>query len=312
MVSVTADRPAWFQGDRLAVHVNAEAAALLRDAFDRIARLDPTAPAAPIGLEVRLPDGRPLRLSVRLTDGGGVFDTDDAPWSWDGVACVDVAGDFEAHVAARCVVDAATRPYLEVPCSEQDAAALDAARVDQALDGRGPATRPLETVARASVRARALRAAARTRSQRLADARRRHPRTRPRPAAGPMTGIVNRHSNLQSAGMADPARFSVGAAAASGVQGRPGSPPDGRPGRTGRLPANQRPATTSGSSTRPRHSQHGDRGAFDHRDRIVGVRARAAMFASRIVDARVWSGHRFAARWWTRRSLVWRARAGGC
>lgn len=49
---MTADRPAWFQGDRLYVHVNAEAAVLLRDACDRIARLDPTAPAAPIGLEV--------------------------------------------------------------------------------------------------------------------------------------------------------------------------------------------------------------------------------------------------------------------
>ncbi|MBW3604287.1 MAG: hypothetical protein KY460_05105 [Actinobacteria bacterium] len=171
---MTADRPAWFQGDRLHMHVNAEAAARLRDAFDRIALLDPTAPAATSRLEVRLPDGRPLRLSIRLTDAGNVRDTDGAPWSSDGVACVDVAGDFESHVAARRVVDAATRPYLEVPRSEQDAAALDAARVDQALDARGPAARPLETVAREPVRARALRAAARSRSQRLVDGRRRH------------------------------------------------------------------------------------------------------------------------------------------
>ena len=174
MVSMTADRPAWFQGERLHVHVNAEAAALLRDAFDRIARLDPTAPAATSRLEMRLPDGRPLRLSVRLTDAGESRDADDARWSSDDVACVDVAGDFETHVGARRVVDAATRPYLELPRSEQDAAALDAARIDQALGGRGSAARPLETVARASVRARALRAAARSRGQRLADARRRH------------------------------------------------------------------------------------------------------------------------------------------
>jgi hypothetical protein len=171
---MTADRPAWFQGDRLHVHVIAEAAVLLRDAFDRIARLDPTAPEAPISLEMRLPDGRPLRLSVRLTDAGNIGRTDGAPRSSDDVACVDVAGDFESHVAARRVVDAAMRPYLEVPRSEQDAAALDAARIDQALDGRGSAARSLETAAREPVRARALRAAARSRSQRLADARRRH------------------------------------------------------------------------------------------------------------------------------------------
>ncbi|HSJ46015.1 MAG TPA: hypothetical protein VK923_15185 [Euzebyales bacterium] len=77
---MTADRPAWFQGEPLHVHVNAEAAALLRDAFDRIARLDPTAPAAAIGLELRLYDGRPVRLSVRLTDAGEIRDADDAQW----------------------------------------------------------------------------------------------------------------------------------------------------------------------------------------------------------------------------------------
>lgn len=120
-----------------------------------------------------MPDGPPLRLSVRLTDAGESRDTDDAVTT-DGVAYVDVAGDFESHVAARHVLDAATRPYLEVPRSEHDAAALDAARIDQALDGRGSAARPLETVARASVRARALRAAARSRGPRLADARRRN------------------------------------------------------------------------------------------------------------------------------------------
>ena len=171
---MTADRPAWFQGERLHVHVNAEAAALLRDAFDRIARLDPTAPATAIGLELRLYDGRPVRLSVRLTDAGEIRDADDAQWPSDGVAYVDVAGDFETHVAARRVLDAVMRPYLELPRSEQAAAALDAARVDQALDGREPAAGPLEAMVQEPVRARALRAAARSRGQRLADARRRH------------------------------------------------------------------------------------------------------------------------------------------
>lgn len=168
MVPVTAEREAWFQSSRLTLRVNAEAAAQLRDALDRIARLEPAA-AASAQLELRLPDGRPLRLAVRLTDAGTIRDD----VSSHGEAYVDVSGDFAVHVAARRVIDAATRQYLDVPRSEHVAGTFDAARVDHALDGRVPASEPLAGVARDAVRARALQAAARSRGQRIADAARR-------------------------------------------------------------------------------------------------------------------------------------------
>ena len=169
---MTAEREAWFQGSRVTLRVNAEAAAQLRDALDRIARLDPSA-AATAQLGQRLPDGRPLRLAVQLTDAGAIRDPHRAYASSDGVAYADVSGDFTTHVAARRVIDAATHPYLDVPRSDEVAATRDAARVDQALDGRMPAPEPLTGVARDTVRARALRAAARSRGQQIADAARR-------------------------------------------------------------------------------------------------------------------------------------------
>lgn len=172
MVPVTAEREAWFQGSRLTLRVNAEAAAQLRDALDRIARLEPAA-AATAQLELRLPDGRPVRLAVRLTDAVTIRAPHGAPGSANGMAYADVSGDFAEHVAARRVIDATTRPYLDAPRSDEVAATRDAARVDRALDGGGAAPEPLAGVARDAVRARALRAAARSRGQRIADAVRR-------------------------------------------------------------------------------------------------------------------------------------------
>lgn len=173
MVPMTAADHAWFQGGRLNLHVNAEAATQLRDALDRVARQEPSASAAVSILELVLPDGRPLRLAVRLTDAGTVRDQRGAYLSSDGAAYADVSGDFDEHVATRRVIDAATRPYLDVPRSQQVAAALDAARIDKALDVHEPSSAPLKGVACTTVRDRALRAANGTREQRIADAVRR-------------------------------------------------------------------------------------------------------------------------------------------
>lgn len=171
---MTAEREAWFQGNRVRLDLNAEAAVQPRDVLDRIARSEPSGAAALVQLEVRLSDGRPLHLSVRLTDAGTIRDQHGAYRTSEGVAYVDVSGDFVTHIAARRVIDAATRAYREVPRSSQVAAELDAARVDQALAGRAPAAEALEGVVRESVRVRAQRAADQTRDQRIADARRRH------------------------------------------------------------------------------------------------------------------------------------------
>ncbi|CAN5889265.1 hypothetical protein BH23ACT10_BH23ACT10_34380 [soil metagenome] len=168
-----AEREAWFQGSRLCLDLNAEAAAQLRDALDHIAHSEPSGPSVLARLGVRLPDGRPLRLSVRLTDTGTIRDPDGAHRTSEGVAYADVSGDFDIHVAARRVVDAATLSYREVPASEQAAAELDAARADQALDGREPTGGALGGQVRDLVRARARRAADQSRGQRIADAARR-------------------------------------------------------------------------------------------------------------------------------------------
>jgi hypothetical protein len=164
---------AWYQGSRVRLDLNADAAVQLRDALDRVARSDPPSGAALARLDVRLPDGRPLRVAVRLTDAGTIRDPDGTYRGSEGVAYVDVSGDFDTHVAARQVIDAATRPYHEVPASEQAAAELDAARVDRALDGRAPTAKALDGQTRDAVRARAQRAADQTRDHRIADVVRR-------------------------------------------------------------------------------------------------------------------------------------------
>jgi hypothetical protein len=153
--------------------LNAEAAAQLRDALDRVARSEPSREAALARPDVRLPDGRSLRLSVRLTDAGTIHGPDGTFQSSEGVAYVDVSGDFDTHVAARQVIDAATRPYHEVPASEQAAPELAAARVDQVLDDRAPTAKVLDGQTRDAVRARAQHAADQTRDQRVADVVRR-------------------------------------------------------------------------------------------------------------------------------------------
>jgi len=166
-------RDAWYQGSRVRLDLNAEAAVQLRDALDRIIRSDPFRGAALARSDVRLPDGRPLRLSVRLTDAGTIRDPESVYRSSEGVAYVNVSGDFDTHVAARQVIDTATRPYHDVPRSEQAAAELDAARVDRALDGRTPTVKALDDQTRDAVRARAQQAADQTRGQRIADVVRR-------------------------------------------------------------------------------------------------------------------------------------------
>lgn len=81
---------------------------------------------------------------------------------------VDVSGDVDTYVAARVVIDDAPHPYCEVARSEQEAGELDAARIDQMLDGRAPTTDPLDGQTRDAVRARAQRAADQTRERRIA------------------------------------------------------------------------------------------------------------------------------------------------
>ena len=183
----TSGPDAWFQGSRVRLDLNAEAAVQLRDALDRIVRSEPSRGAALARSDVRLPDGRPLRLSVRLTDTGTIRGPDGMYRSSEGVAYVDVSGDFDTHVAAREVIDAATRPYLEVPGSEEAAVELDAARVDRALDGRVPAAGVLDDQARDAVRARAQRAADQT--PQPADHRRRPPQPGSRDRVGPMIAL---------------------------------------------------------------------------------------------------------------------------
>jgi hypothetical protein len=90
-----------------------------------------------------------------------------------GVAFVGASSDLDTDVAAWLVTDDATRPYREVPPSEQEAAELDAARVDQVLDGRAPTTDAQDGRTRDPVRARAQRAADQTRDPRVADVARR-------------------------------------------------------------------------------------------------------------------------------------------
>jgi hypothetical protein len=85
-----------------------------------------------------------------------------------GVAFGGASSDVDTDVAARLVI-AATRLYCEVSRSEQEAAGLDAVRVDQVLDGRAPAADALHGQVRDVVRARAQRPADRTRDQRIAD-----------------------------------------------------------------------------------------------------------------------------------------------
>jgi hypothetical protein len=85
-----------------------------------------------------------------------------------GVASADVSADVET-IAVRLVIDAATRPYRKVSRSEQEAAGLDAVRVDQVLDGRVLSADALDGQVRDVVRARAQRPTGRTRGQRVAD-----------------------------------------------------------------------------------------------------------------------------------------------
>jgi hypothetical protein len=112
----------------------------------------PTYPRGP-----RRPARRGRRQTIAVGDAWC-----DAP---AGVASVDTSADV-GTVVVRLVIDDATRPYREVARAEQEVCELDAARVDQVLDGRVPTTDALDGQTRDAVRARAQHAADQTRSRR--------------------------------------------------------------------------------------------------------------------------------------------------
>ena len=113
------------------------------------------------GCADRLFDCCPPRHSVRPTDSATIGDSDRAVF--DGIA-----RDEHAWVAARRVLNAATRRYHEVPRSERAATGLDAASVDRALDGQAATGDVPDGWVREVVRACAQRAAGQTRDQRIA------------------------------------------------------------------------------------------------------------------------------------------------
>jgi hypothetical protein len=169
-VTARASDSAWlgFQGSRLHLELDRNAAIRLRDALDRALRA--RADSAPVQrTSWVLPDGRSLDVSVRLTDGGVEHD-DDA--SVDGPACGDVSGDFAAHAAACGVLAVATDSYLQLPRSPQEAADHDQRRINDALDRHLPVLDGAGRIVRDDIRDRAVAAADASRPRRLADAAR--------------------------------------------------------------------------------------------------------------------------------------------
>jgi hypothetical protein len=169
-VTVRANDSAWlgFQGSRLHLELNRNAAIRLRDALDRAIRA--RADSAPVQrTSWVLPDGRSLDVSVRLTDGGA--ETDD-PAGLDGPASGDVSGDLAAHAAACGVLAVATDSYLQLPRSPQEAAAHDQRRINDALDRHLPVWNGSASIVRDDIRDRAVAAADATRPRRLAEAAR--------------------------------------------------------------------------------------------------------------------------------------------
>jgi len=121
-----------------------------------------------------------MPTNPRDLDRGTRRERRDTTVEWDawchalaGDAFVRASSDVDSVAAAWLVTDAATRPYREVPRSEEEAAELDAARVDQVLDDRAPTAKTLRGHMRDAVRARAQRAAPQTRDPRVADVARR-------------------------------------------------------------------------------------------------------------------------------------------
>ncbi|HSK96833.1 MAG TPA: hypothetical protein VK891_09470 [Euzebyales bacterium] len=161
-----------FQGSRLHLELSGGAAVRLRDALDRALR--GRAGSAPVQLvSWQLPDGRPLDVSVRLTDAGtdpGGHDTDggdDTDGGGDGPAYGDVSGDFVVHAAACHVIAAGTQRYVDMPQSPEDAAAHDYQRIDEALDRHLPLCNGAGPLLRDDIRRRAVDAADATRPHRL-------------------------------------------------------------------------------------------------------------------------------------------------
>ena len=150
-----------FQGSRLHLELSRGAAERLRDALDRALR--GRADSAPVQLvSWQLPDGRPLDVSVRLTDTATAPDEPD-----DGPVHGDVAGDFAVHTAACSVLAAATERYPDPPPSPEEAAASDYRRIDEALDRHLAVCNGAGPLLRDDIRRRAVDAADATRQRRL-------------------------------------------------------------------------------------------------------------------------------------------------
>jgi hypothetical protein len=163
-VTASTDESYWlgFQGSRLYLELSSGAAVRLRDALDRAIR--GRADSAPVQLvSWQLPDGRPLDVSVRLTDT-------DADGGIDGPVHGDVSGDFAVHTAACNVIAAATERYLDRPQSPEDAATHDYQRIDDALDRHLPLCNGAGPLLRDDIRRRAMDAADATRPRRLDEA----------------------------------------------------------------------------------------------------------------------------------------------
>jgi hypothetical protein len=170
-VTASRDEALWpgFQGSRLNLEFNRAAAVRLRDALERA--INARADSAPVQrVTWQLPDGRPLDVSVRLTDGAAHPDdndevTEEPPHG-------DVSGDFDVHATACGAIAAATGRYARPPRSHEDATAQDLQRIDEALERHLPLCNGAEPLLRDDLRRRAVAAADATRARRVDEATR--------------------------------------------------------------------------------------------------------------------------------------------
>jgi hypothetical protein len=170
-----------YQGERLHLRVNRLAAADLRDVLAQAAG-DPSRSPTLRRLSLVLPDGRELDVSVQVTDDGDIYNEHGEWVDDDGRAHADISGDFELHVAARQVIEAASTPYYDRP-TDGRAVEVDERRIQWKLDLHLPAIPGdgAREVLRDDVYRRATAAADATRDERITDAHRfaqRHARLR--------------------------------------------------------------------------------------------------------------------------------------
>jgi hypothetical protein len=132
-------------------------------------------------VRVRQPDGRDLTLTVAATDDGAVRDEHGEWVGDDGLAHGDVTGDLGRHHDAAQVIGAVTRTgYLDLPLPDEESQEVDAGWlerrdrdvIDDAIDRWRPVTPTAapRTAGGPALRDRAERAAAATRTERLAAA----------------------------------------------------------------------------------------------------------------------------------------------